>query len=57
MPLGAVTGITTSNLEYPLENGALTLGYRTGSSNRVLEDGIVKITHEEGDLLLMECQD
>jgi thiamine pyrophosphokinase len=57
MPLGAVTGITTQNLEYPLENGTLTLGYRTGSSNRVLEDGIVKITHEEGDLLLMECQD
>ena len=57
MPLGAVTGITTSNLEYPLENGALTLGYRTGSSNSVLADGIVRITHESGDLLLMECRD
>lgn len=57
IPIGKVTGITTENLFYPLENEELTIGYRTGSSNHVLEDGIVKIEHQEGDLLLMECWD
>jgi thiamine pyrophosphokinase len=33
------------------------LGYRTGSSNHVTEDGIVLIEHAAGDLLLMECWD
>ena len=57
MPLGTVKGITTQNLLYPLKDGSLTLGYRTGSSNRVAGDGMVRIDHESGDLLLMECQD
>ncbi len=57
MPMGTVTGITTQNLLYPLEDGSLKLGYRTGSSNRVAKDGVVSIIHESGDLLLMECQD
>jgi thiamine pyrophosphokinase len=42
---------------YPLENDTLTMGYRTGSSNAVANDGIVTITHTDGDLLLMECID
>lgn len=57
IPIGKVTGITTENLFYPLKNEELTIGYRTGSSNHVIEDGIVKIEHKGGDLLLMECWD
>jgi thiamine pyrophosphokinase len=33
------------------------MGYRTGSSNEVAEEGMIKITHQEGDLLMMECLD
>lgn len=57
IPVGKVTGITSQNLFYPLQNDELTLGYRTGNSNHVSQDGIVTITHETGDLLLMECLD
>jgi thiamine pyrophosphokinase len=57
VPLGIVFGIRTANLLYSLDNENLTLGYRNGNSNSVLEDGIVKIEHESGDLLLMECWD
>lgn len=57
IPVGVASGITTANLKYPLDNETLTIGYRTGSSNEVLEDGIVSITHAFGDLLLMECFD
>ena len=57
IPVGVASGITTANLKYPLDNETLTIGYRTGSSNEALEDGIVSITHALGDLLLMECFD
>jgi thiamine pyrophosphokinase len=57
IPIGEVLGITTENLFYPLQNETLQLGYRTGSSNHVSDDGIVTIIHENGDLLLMECWD
>ena len=57
IPIGEVTGIHSTNLFYPLENHSLTIGYKTGSSNHVTEDGIVSISHEKGDLLLMECWD
>lgn len=57
IPIGKVNGITTQNLHYALHNEELVLGYRTGSSNHVSKDGIVKISHTEGDLLLMECLD
>ncbi len=57
IPIGEVTGITTHNLYYPLTNDMLTLGYRSGSSNHVTEDGLVSISHSTGDLLLMECWD
>ncbi|PWK24388.1 thiamine pyrophosphokinase [Arcicella aurantiaca] len=57
IPVGEVSGITTKNLKYPLDNESLTIGYRTGSSNEALEDGIVRITYEKGDLLMMECVD
>ena len=57
MPVGNVLGIKTTGLVYNLQNEALQIGYRTSSSNEVLEDGIVSITHSEGDLLMMECHD
>nr|WP_315145433.1 thiamine diphosphokinase [uncultured Flavobacterium sp.] len=57
IPIGHVTGIHSQNLYYPLENDTLTIGYRTGSSNHVKEDGLVVIEHDQGDLLLMECWD
>ena len=57
IPIGVVNGISTENLAYPLSNGTLTMGYKTGSSNAVANDGIVTINHKEGDLLLMECKD
>lgn len=57
IPIGRVGGIHSENLFYPLKNDTLTIGYRTGSSNHVTQDGIVIIEHQEGDLLLMECFD
>ncbi|WP_286964775.1 thiamine diphosphokinase [Flavobacterium sp. UBA4854] len=57
IPIGVVNGISSSNLKYELNDDTLTMGYRTGSSNSVEKDGIVTITHSEGDLLLMECFD
>lgn len=57
IPVGEVTGIHSENLFYPLRNDSLTIGYRTGSSNHVTKDGIVKIQHEDGNLLMMECVD
>lgn len=57
IPIGLVDGISSENLEYSLENDTLTIGYRTGSSNSVLKDGMVTIIHSDGDLLLMECHD
>jgi thiamine pyrophosphokinase len=57
IPIGVVEHVSTQNLFYPLNNDTLLLGYKTGSSNFVKEDGIVTISHEKGDLLLMECWD
>lgn len=57
IPVGTVTGITSNNLTYELNDDTLIMGYRTGSSNSVKEDGIVSIEHTSGDLLLMECED
>ena len=57
IPVGKASGISSKNLKYTLDNDELTLGYRTGSSNEVLETGIVEIEYSSGDLLLMECTD
>ena len=57
IPIGKVKGISSKNLKYPLNSDELTIGYRTGSSNEALQDGMVTITHETGDLLMMECYD
>lgn len=57
IPVGEVKGISTSGLKYNLNNESLILGYRSGNSNEALSDGLVKISYEEGDLLMMECHD
>ncbi|MEW5677363.1 thiamine diphosphokinase [Flavobacterium enshiense] len=57
IPIGKVSGIHSENLFYSLKDDSLTIGYRTGSSNHASEDGIVSITHEEGDLILIESLD
>lgn len=57
IPIGTVSGIRTKNLLYTLDNEALTLGYRSGSSNEAEKDGMVEISYTDGDLLLMECSD
>lgn len=57
IPIGMVSGITTTNLKYPLDGETLTIGYRTGSSNEAESDGMVVIDHQQGDLILMECYD
>lgn len=57
IPIGKVSGINSKNLKYQLDNDELTIGYRTGSSNEALNDGMVVIEHREGDLLMMECYD
>lgn len=54
IPIGTVENITTENLFYPLQKENLKLGYRTGSSNYVANDGIVSIEFEKGDLILIE---
>ena len=57
IPVGIASGISTQNLKYSLDNESLTIGYRSGSSNEVEYDGMVRITYQEGDLLMMECSD
>lgn len=57
MPVGTVTGVISKGLKYELTNHDLRLGYATSSSNEAADDGFVKITHNSGDLLLMECKD
>lgn len=57
IPIGKVSGICSKNLMYELDNDELTIGYRTGSSNKTAADGLVVIEHNEGDLLMMECFD
>jgi thiamine pyrophosphokinase len=52
--LGKVENISTENLFYELQNEDLELGFRTSSSNHVTEDGVITITHEKGNLLLIE---
>ncbi len=57
IPVGTAEGIRTEGLKYELSDESLTIGYRTGSSNEALKDGIVRILVKKGDLLLMECHD
>ena len=57
IPVMEAAGIHTSNLEFALNNEALHFPGRSGSSNRVTEDGFVEISYASGHLLMMECRD
>ena len=57
IPVGTVDGISTKNLKYELKNDSLVLGFKPGSSNEVLADGLVEISYKSGHLILMECND
>lgn len=57
IPVGMVEGINTSNLKYELLNETLILGFKPGSSNEVLCDGLVEIAYTNGHLILMESND
>ena len=57
IPVGEVLGVVSSGLKYNLNNEPLQIGFRSGSSNEALTDGIVKISYQEGYLLMMECHD
>jgi thiamine pyrophosphokinase len=57
IPIGDVTGINSKGLKYNLTNDTLSIGYKSGSSNEAENDGIVSISYENGDLLMMECRD
>ncbi len=57
IPVGVVNGIVTNGLRWNLHDETLTLGHRSGNSNRTATDGFVKIEATDGDLLIMECWD
>lgn len=57
IPIGMAEGINTSNLKYELLNETLILGFKPGSSNEVLCDGLVEIAYTNGHLILMESND
>ncbi len=57
IPVGIVSGITTTGLTYELHNDTLTLGHRSGNSNSTAFDDLVVIEARTGDLLIMECWD
>lgn len=57
VPIGDVHGVRTENLKYPLNNESLHLGLRNGNSNEPVNDGLVTISYESGEMLLMECYD
>lgn len=57
IPVGTVKGINSENLKYELHNTTLSLGIHAGNSNEVVKDGLVKITYEDGCLLLIESND
>lgn len=57
IPIGETSGIHTSGLMYDLKGEKLDIRSRLGSSNRTDRDGVIRITYEDGILLMMECWD
>ncbi|MBW7887706.1 MAG: thiamine diphosphokinase [Bacteroidetes bacterium] len=53
MPMGRCEGIVTKGLKYPLENEALALGVREGSSNEAVSS-TVSVSVARGALLLFK---
>lgn len=52
IPLPKATGITTSGLKYPLKNGTLEFGVRSGALNEAVSE-VVNISLKKGCLLLL----
>jgi thiamine pyrophosphokinase len=57
IPFGLVKSVKTEGLYYELNHEDLESGIRSGSSNFVKESGLVEISHEAGNLLLIESKD
>lgn len=57
IPLGKVSGIHSTGLQYPLNDHVLSTDTNAGSSNKVVGDGLVTIQYKTGTLLAMECID
>jgi thiamine pyrophosphokinase len=57
LPLPRAEGICTSNLKYNIRDGELEIGGRLGNSNEADTNGIVSISYESGELMLLECID
>jgi thiamine pyrophosphokinase len=57
LPMPRADGIETQNLRFPLAIESLAIGERLGNSNEVVDEGIVKIAYQSGELLLLECID
>ena len=56
LPLTACEGVNTRNLEYPLEDAMLEVGYSLGVSN-IITESPAEIRLEKGTLLVMKCRD
>lgn len=57
IPVGVAGGIITEGLLYNLDDEALEIGSRIGSSNEATAGGPVRISYKTGNLLVMECND
>lgn len=57
LPSPETHNVNTTNLKYNLNNINLRFGVQTSSSNEVLENGIVSVDFEKGNLLLIESND
>ncbi len=57
IPLPSAKGIYTTNLKYNLKDGILEIGVQLGNSNEAETSGIVSLSYETGELLLLECTD
>jgi thiamine pyrophosphokinase len=57
IPLTKVEKLKTRNLVWNLDGEDIEYPYRTSSSNKVSESGIVSVEFQSGILLMMECLD
>lgn len=57
VPIHTAAGIRTANLKYNLNNEALEMGVRSGTSNAAKTSDKVAISYESGVLLLIESTD
>lgn len=56
-PMNNCHNIHTSGLKYNMNGEALDLPNKTGSSNETVEDGLISIEYEGGQMILMEGYD